>query len=129
MIVFLFSRVCSSLHQENAFKAIWFRSRKHAFLHHHRGKRASAHLILYSSKQTSSAHYFICTLATEYILSHLLYILCATALMLTTSYLQALKKNGLHPSDPRLKDCMEKLREAVKESVGEVMMDKDLFHR
>uniref|UniRef100_A0AAX7VFK1 glutaminase n=1 Tax=Astatotilapia calliptera TaxID=8154 RepID=A0AAX7VFK1_ASTCA len=29
----------------------------------------------------------------------------------------ALKKNGLHPSDPRLKDCMEKLREAVKESV------------
>lgn len=50
-------------------------------------------------------------------------------LMLTTSYLQALKKNGLHPSDPRLKDCMEKLREAVKESVGEVMMDKDLFHR
>lgn len=51
------------------------------------------------------------------------------ALMLTTSYLQALKKNGLHPSDPRLKDCMEKLREAVKESVGEVMMDKDLFHR
>uniref|UniRef100_A0A669BYR6 glutaminase n=1 Tax=Oreochromis niloticus TaxID=8128 RepID=A0A669BYR6_ORENI len=30
----------------------------------------------------------------------------------------ALKKNGLHPSDPRLKDCMEKLRQAVKESVG-----------
>uniref|UniRef100_A0A8C2ZA99 glutaminase n=1 Tax=Cyclopterus lumpus TaxID=8103 RepID=A0A8C2ZA99_CYCLU len=43
--------------------------------------------------------------------------------------LQALKKTGLHPSDPRLKDCMEELRHAVKESVNEVMMDRDLFHR
>lgn len=43
--------------------------------------------------------------------------------------LQALKKTGLQPSDPRLKECMEKLRRAVKDSVGEVMMDKDLFRR
>lgn len=44
-------------------------------------------------------------------------------------YLQALRKTGLHPSDPRLKDCMEKLRQAAKESASEVMMDRDLFHR
>ncbi|XP_029947628.1 glutaminase 2b [Salarias fasciatus] len=41
----------------------------------------------------------------------------------------ALRKTGLHPSDPRLKDCMEKIRRAMRLSVGEVMMDKDLFHR
>uniref|UniRef100_A0A3Q3B5D8 glutaminase n=1 Tax=Kryptolebias marmoratus TaxID=37003 RepID=A0A3Q3B5D8_KRYMA len=45
------------------------------------------------------------------------------------SHLQALKKTGLHPSDPRLRECMEKLRQAVRESAGEVMMDRDLFHR
>ncbi|KAM8914341.1 glutaminase 2b isoform 2-T2 [Spinachia spinachia] len=44
-------------------------------------------------------------------------------------FTSALKKTGLHPSDPRLKDCMEELRQAVKESVGEVMMGRDLFHR
>ncbi|KAM7402428.1 hypothetical protein PAMP_017670 [Pampus punctatissimus] len=44
-------------------------------------------------------------------------------------FTSALKKTGLHPSDPRLKDCMENLRRAVKESVGEVMMDRNLFHR
>uniref|UniRef100_A0A671UZA9 glutaminase n=2 Tax=Sparus aurata TaxID=8175 RepID=A0A671UZA9_SPAAU len=44
-------------------------------------------------------------------------------------FTSALRKTGLHPSDPRLKDCMEKLRRAVTESVGEVMMDRDLFHR
>ncbi|XP_040890773.1 glutaminase 2b [Toxotes jaculatrix] len=44
-------------------------------------------------------------------------------------FTSALKRTGLHPSDPRLKDCMEKLRRAVKESAGEVMMDRDLFHR
>lgn len=43
--------------------------------------------------------------------------------------LQALKKTGLDPSDPRLKDCMEKLQQALNESIGEVMMDRDLFHR
>ncbi|XP_076597229.1 glutaminase 2b [Chaetodon auriga] len=44
-------------------------------------------------------------------------------------FTSALRKTGLHPSDPRLKDCMEKLRRAVRESVTEVMMDRDLFHR
>ncbi|XP_047438387.1 glutaminase 2b [Mugil cephalus] len=44
-------------------------------------------------------------------------------------FISALKKTGLHPSDPRLKEGMEKLRAAVRESVGEVMMDRDLFHR
>ncbi|XP_053172722.1 glutaminase 2b isoform X1 [Scomber japonicus] len=44
-------------------------------------------------------------------------------------FTSALRKTGLHPSDPRLKECMENLRRAVKESVGEVMMDRDLFHR
>ncbi|KAM8756199.1 glutaminase 2b [Acanthopagrus schlegelii] len=44
-------------------------------------------------------------------------------------FTSALRKTGLHPSDPRLKDCMEKLRRAVTESVGEVMMDRELFHR
>ncbi|CAN9511876.1 unnamed protein product [Ophioblennius macclurei] len=41
----------------------------------------------------------------------------------------ALRKTGLHPSDPRLKDCMEKIRRATRQSVGEVMMDRELFHR
>ncbi|XP_022617157.1 glutaminase liver isoform, mitochondrial-like isoform X3 [Seriola dumerili] len=44
-------------------------------------------------------------------------------------FTSALRRTGLHPSDPRLKDCMEKLRQAVKESAGEVMMDRELFHR
>ncbi|KAF7655573.1 hypothetical protein LDENG_00054310 [Lucifuga dentata] len=44
-------------------------------------------------------------------------------------FISALKKTGLHPSDPQLKDCMEKLRRATKDSAGEVMMDRDLFHR
>ncbi|CAK6952740.1 glutaminase 2b isoform X1 [Scomber scombrus] len=44
-------------------------------------------------------------------------------------FTSALRKTGLHPSDPRLKECMENLRRAVKESTGEVMMDRDLFHR
>lgn len=44
-------------------------------------------------------------------------------------FISALKKTGLHPSDPRLKDCMEKLRQATKDSVSEVMMDRDLFHK
>ncbi|XP_055016471.1 glutaminase 2b isoform X2 [Boleophthalmus pectinirostris] len=41
----------------------------------------------------------------------------------------ALKKTGLLPSDPRLRECMEKLRQVVQESIGDVMMDRDLFHR
>ncbi|XP_075997232.1 glutaminase 2b [Genypterus blacodes] len=44
-------------------------------------------------------------------------------------FISTLKKRGLHPSDPRLKDCMEKLQKAVSDSVSEVMMDRDLFRR
>ncbi|XP_037346212.1 glutaminase 2b [Pungitius pungitius] len=44
-------------------------------------------------------------------------------------FTSALKKTGLHPSDPRLKDCMEELRQAAMDSVGEALMGRDLFHR
>ncbi|KAM8867022.1 glutaminase 2b [Synchiropus picturatus] len=44
-------------------------------------------------------------------------------------FIASLKKTGLRPSDPRLRDSMEKLRLAGKDSVGELMMDRDLFHR
>lgn len=44
-------------------------------------------------------------------------------------FTSALKRTGLHPSDPRLKECMEKLRQASKKAVGDIMMDRDLFHR
>lgn len=45
------------------------------------------------------------------------------------SILQAVKSTGLLTSDPRLRDCMEKIREAVRESAGEVMMDRELFRK
>ncbi|KAM3622177.1 uncharacterized protein V6R79_021515 [Siganus canaliculatus] len=44
-------------------------------------------------------------------------------------FISGLKKSGLYPSDPRLKDCMEKLRKAAKQCPGEEMMDRNLFHR
>ncbi|XP_059925272.1 glutaminase 2b isoform X1 [Gadus macrocephalus] len=45
-------------------------------------------------------------------------------------FTSALRKTGLHPSDPRLKCSMEKLEKAEQDSVGgEVMMDRDLFHK
>ncbi|KAM6980165.1 glutaminase 2b [Aplochiton taeniatus] len=44
-------------------------------------------------------------------------------------FITALKKTGLHTSDPRLKDCMTKLRNTVKDSFSEVMMDRELFHK
>ncbi|KAM3877798.1 glutaminase kidney isoform, mitochondrial-like [Diretmus argenteus] len=44
-------------------------------------------------------------------------------------FISALKKTGLHPSDPRLRECMDKLRRTVNDSVGEVVMDRELFHR
>uniref|UniRef100_A0A665V2B5 glutaminase n=1 Tax=Echeneis naucrates TaxID=173247 RepID=A0A665V2B5_ECHNA len=44
-------------------------------------------------------------------------------------FISALRKTGLHPSDPRLKECMENLQQAVNDSAGEVMMDRELFHR
>ncbi|KAI2650601.1 Glutaminase kidney isoform, mitochondrial [Labeo rohita] len=44
-------------------------------------------------------------------------------------FIAAVKSTGLLTSDPRLRDCMEKIREAVRESAGEVMMDRELFRK
>ncbi|KAG9340604.1 hypothetical protein JZ751_021159 [Albula glossodonta] len=44
-------------------------------------------------------------------------------------FLSALRSTGLLTSDPRLRDCMEKLRHTVRESVSEVMMDRELFRK
>uniref|UniRef100_A0AAR2KAL6 glutaminase n=1 Tax=Pygocentrus nattereri TaxID=42514 RepID=A0AAR2KAL6_PYGNA len=44
-------------------------------------------------------------------------------------FIAALKSTGLLTSDPRLRDCMEKLRQAVRECTGEVMMDRELFRK
>ncbi|XP_072521816.1 glutaminase 2b isoform X2 [Salminus brasiliensis] len=46
-----------------------------------------------------------------------------------SNFLAAIKTTGLLTSDPRLRDCMEKLRQAVRESTGEVMMDRELFRK
>ncbi|GAA6105859.1 glutaminase 2b, partial [Tachysurus ichikawai] len=42
-------------------------------------------------------------------------------------FISAIKSTGLLTSDPRLRDCMDKLRQAVRESNGDVMMDRNLF--
>uniref|UniRef100_A0A8C8HYR1 glutaminase n=1 Tax=Oncorhynchus tshawytscha TaxID=74940 RepID=A0A8C8HYR1_ONCTS len=42
---------------------------------------------------------------------------------------QALKRTGLIVSDPRLKDCMDKLHRSVTETCHDVMMDRELFHK
>ncbi|TSM44117.1 Glutaminase kidney isoform, mitochondrial [Bagarius yarrelli] len=44
-------------------------------------------------------------------------------------FFSAIKRTGLLTSDPRLRDCMDKLRQAVRESRGDVMMDHELFRR
>ncbi|KAK7145908.1 hypothetical protein R3I93_013592 [Phoxinus phoxinus] len=44
-------------------------------------------------------------------------------------FLTALKSTGLLTSDPRLRDCMRQIRQAVKESVGMTMMDQELFRK
>uniref|UniRef100_A0A6Q2Y9P2 glutaminase n=1 Tax=Esox lucius TaxID=8010 RepID=A0A6Q2Y9P2_ESOLU len=41
----------------------------------------------------------------------------------------ALRRTGLLTGDPRLKDCMNKLRLSVSESFHDVMMDRELFHK
>uniref|UniRef100_A0A8C1A4G2 glutaminase n=1 Tax=Cyprinus carpio carpio TaxID=630221 RepID=A0A8C1A4G2_CYPCA len=42
---------------------------------------------------------------------------------------QALRGTGLLTSDPRLKDCMQQIHQAVQESVGTAMMDQELFRK
>ncbi|XP_023651207.1 glutaminase 2b [Paramormyrops kingsleyae] len=44
-------------------------------------------------------------------------------------FISALKSHGLLTSDPRLRDCMKNLRNAVQESIGDVMMDRKLFQK
>uniref|UniRef100_A0A4W5R4T5 glutaminase n=1 Tax=Hucho hucho TaxID=62062 RepID=A0A4W5R4T5_9TELE len=44
-------------------------------------------------------------------------------------FADALKRTGLNASDPRLKDCMDKLQRSVTESFHDVMMDRELFHK
>ncbi|XP_043078543.1 glutaminase 2b isoform X2 [Puntigrus tetrazona] len=44
-------------------------------------------------------------------------------------FIAAVKSTGLLTSDPRLRDCMEKIRQAVRESAGEVTMDRELFRK
>ncbi|XP_056098441.1 glutaminase 2b isoform X2 [Rhinichthys klamathensis goyatoka] len=44
-------------------------------------------------------------------------------------FIGAVKSTGLLTSDPRLRDCMEKIREAIRESAGEAMMDRELFRK
>ncbi|TRY87292.1 hypothetical protein DNTS_022263 [Danionella cerebrum] len=46
-----------------------------------------------------------------------------------SQFIAAVKSTGLLTSDPRLRDCMEKIRKAVRESPGEVMMDRELFRK
>uniref|UniRef100_A0A3P9A3G3 glutaminase n=1 Tax=Esox lucius TaxID=8010 RepID=A0A3P9A3G3_ESOLU len=45
------------------------------------------------------------------------------------SFLQALRSTGLLTSDPRLSDCMRQLRQSIRESAGNVMMDQKLFRK
>ncbi|XP_064823608.1 glutaminase kidney isoform, mitochondrial-like isoform X2 [Oncorhynchus masou masou] len=44
-------------------------------------------------------------------------------------FISTLKRTGLIVSDPRLKDCMDKLQRSVSESCHDVMMDRELFHK
>uniref|UniRef100_A0AAV2LZP1 glutaminase n=1 Tax=Knipowitschia caucasica TaxID=637954 RepID=A0AAV2LZP1_KNICA len=44
-------------------------------------------------------------------------------------FVTVLKKTGLLMTDPRLRDCVKTMRQASRESVGPVMMDKTLFRR
>lgn len=44
-------------------------------------------------------------------------------------FLTALKSTGLLTSDPRLRDLMRQIHQAVQESVGMTMMDQELFRR
>uniref|UniRef100_A0A3B3ZL36 glutaminase n=1 Tax=Periophthalmus magnuspinnatus TaxID=409849 RepID=A0A3B3ZL36_9GOBI len=46
-----------------------------------------------------------------------------------SQFISALKKTGLLMSDPRLRDCVKHMRQASRDSIGPVMMDKALFRR
>ncbi|XP_063070890.1 glutaminase 2b [Engraulis encrasicolus] len=44
-----------------------------------------------------------------------------------SQFISALRSTGLLITDPRLKDCVDKLRLTVRDSITEVMMDRELF--
>ncbi|KAJ8358962.1 hypothetical protein SKAU_G00154870 [Synaphobranchus kaupii] len=44
-------------------------------------------------------------------------------------FISALRSTGLMTSDPRLQDCMRRLRHATQESISEAMMDRELFQK
>ncbi|XP_065102894.1 glutaminase liver isoform, mitochondrial [Paramisgurnus dabryanus] len=44
-------------------------------------------------------------------------------------FLAALRNTGLLTTDPRLRDCMRQIHQAVQNSVGNAMMDQELFRR
>uniref|UniRef100_A0A671KV17 glutaminase n=1 Tax=Sinocyclocheilus anshuiensis TaxID=1608454 RepID=A0A671KV17_9TELE len=44
-------------------------------------------------------------------------------------FLAALKSTGLLTSDPRLRECMRQIHQAIQESVGTAMMDQELFRK
>uniref|UniRef100_A0A8C7F731 glutaminase n=1 Tax=Oncorhynchus kisutch TaxID=8019 RepID=A0A8C7F731_ONCKI len=46
-----------------------------------------------------------------------------------SQFVSALKSTGLWTSDPRLRDCMRHLRQAMRESAGTVMVDQKLFRK
>ncbi|KAL0977934.1 hypothetical protein UPYG_G00163480 [Umbra pygmaea] len=46
-----------------------------------------------------------------------------------SQFISALRRTGLHTGDPRLKDCMSKLRLSAAESFHDLMMDRELFHK
>uniref|UniRef100_A0A4W5RKH8 glutaminase n=2 Tax=Hucho hucho TaxID=62062 RepID=A0A4W5RKH8_9TELE len=48
---------------------------------------------------------------------------------LCSYYRDYITLTGLNASDPRLKDCMDKLQRSVTESFHDVMMDRELFHK
>lgn len=43
--------------------------------------------------------------------------------------LQALRRTGLLTSDPRLRDCVDQMRQSTQDSTGPVMMDMALFRK
>lgn len=42
---------------------------------------------------------------------------------------QALKATGLHTGDPRLKECMDALKESLKNTEDGVTLDRQLFKK
>ncbi|KAM9342898.1 glutaminase liver isoform, mitochondrial-like [Pholidichthys leucotaenia] len=46
-----------------------------------------------------------------------------------SQFISALRKTGLLTSDPRLRDTVYQMRQSTRDSIGPVLMDKELFRR